>query len=214
MWYLFFIPLIFAYDCEEICRVKISVKENTAVEKLQWNLMDLLANRTATAEQFQYSLSNPSDYFEIHSKILKFHGKEIDRERICPNIFITDSCTLELQIFTQTAFLILFQLIILDENDWQPVFHQNSIALTIPENLPINYRVQLPIAYDFDSIEYNIDHYQFVNDTDEIERIFLLEKLHDELRLKLLKQFDCERKTNYQLFIIAIDKGGWKSNLL
>ncbi len=61
---------------------------------------------------------------------------------------------------------------------------------------------------------YNIDHYEFINNTDEIERIFQLEKSHDELQLKLIQKLDCEVKNNYQLYIIAIDKGGWKSNVL
>ncbi len=214
MWYILLIPLIFAYDCEEICRVRLSVMENTPMKNLKWNLMDLLSNRTASYEHFQYSLSNPSNYFELDSMILKFRLKEFDREKICKNIFLTDECALELQIFTQTSFIILFKLIILDDNDWKPTFNQDSIALIIRENLPIDHRVQLPIVYDYDSIKYNIDHYEFVGDIDEIEKIFQLEKSYDELRLKLLKKLDCEMKTNYQLSIIAIDKGGLKSNIL
>jgi hypothetical protein len=163
---------------------------------------------------FQYSLSTPSDFFEIESSILKFRFNEFDREKICQNIPATDDCALELHIFTQTSFIIIFQLIILDENDWRPLFQQDYIDLNIRENLPINYRVQLPIAADDDSMKYNIDHYEFVNNTEEMERIFQLEKSHDELRLKLLTKLDCEVKKNYQLFIIAIDKGGLKSNIL
>src|ERR1700734_1558505 len=111
-------------------------------------------------------------------------------------------------------FIILFKIIILDENDCIPLFNQDYIYLNIRENLSINYRVQLPIAYDYDSIKYNIDHYEFINNTDDIEKIFELEKFYDELRLKLLKELDCELKNNYQLYIIAIDKGGLKSNIL
>jgi len=212
--YLCFIPILYAYDCKEICYVTLSMMENISTEKLQWNLIDLLSNRTILSEYYQYSLSNPSDYFLIESSILKFRLKEFDREKICKNIFFNDECSLKLQIFTQTTFIILFKLIILDENDWIPLFKQNSIHLNIRENLPINYRIQLPIAYDYDSIKYNIDYYKFLNYTNNIERIFQLEKSHDELRLKLLKKFDCELTNNYQLFIIAIDKGGLKSNIL
>jgi hypothetical protein len=214
MWYLLLIPLIFAYDCEEICHVKLSAMENTPIKDLQWNLMNLLSNRTNAYEHFQYSLSNPSDYFELNSTILKFHFQEFDREKICKNIYLTDECILELQIFTQTSFIILFKLIILDVNDWKPTFNQNSINLIIRENLPIDHHIQLPIAYDYDSIKYNIDHYEFIDNIDEIEGIFQLEELYDELRLKLLKKLDCEMKNDYQLSIIAIDKGGWKSNRL
>ncbi len=184
--------------------------ENTPIEKLKWNLIDLLYNRTSSPEYLQFSLSNPSDYFEINSTILKFRLKELDREQICPN----DECLIQLQIFTQTSFIIIFQMIILDENDWKPLFTQDYIYLNIRENLPMNYPVQLPIADDYDSIKYNIDHYEFINNTDEIERIFQLEKSHDELQLKLIQKLDCELKNNYQLYIIAIDKGGWKSNVL
>ena len=218
MWccyFLFLLPLIFAFDCEDICHVRLNVMENTPVEDLQWNLMDLLINRTILNEFFQYSFSHPSDYFELHSSILKFRWKEeFDREKICPNILPNDLCTLDLQIFTQTSFIILFQLIILDMNDWQPRFHQESLNLIIRENLSINYRVQLPIAYDYDSNEYNLDRYEFVNDTENMERIFQLEISVDELQLKLMKKLDCEMKNNYQLFIIAIDKGGLQSNIL
>ncbi|CAF4546163.1 unnamed protein product, partial [Rotaria magnacalcarata] len=56
--------------------------ENTSTERLQWNLMDLIYNRTLSFENFQFSLSNPSDYFEIEFKILKFRLTELDRETI------------------------------------------------------------------------------------------------------------------------------------
>ncbi|UJR28880.1 hypothetical protein I4U23_010100 [Adineta vaga] len=78
----------------------------------------------------------------------------------------------------------------------------------------MNYRVQLPIAYDHDSSKYNIDHYEFVTEERFLQDIFQLEQIHDELRLKLLKKLDCEQRNNYQLQIIAIDKGGLKSNIL
>jgi hypothetical protein len=205
-FYLFLLRIIYAYNCEDICNITVSVRENTSIDKLKWNLMNLTSNRTA-----QFSLSNPSDYFEIKSTILKYRLNVFDRELICK---FNDECSLQLQIFTQTSLIILFKLIILDENDWKPLFNQDYIHLTIRENLPINYRIQLPIAYDYDSIKYNINSYEFINNTEEFERIFQLEKSHDELRLKLLKKFDCEVKNNYQLYIIAIDKGGLKSNIL
>ncbi|CAF0903050.1 unnamed protein product [Rotaria sordida] len=214
-FYLFLFPIICAYDCEEVCNITLSVMENTSIEKLQWNLNDLISNRTSSLEYLQFSLSNPSDYFEIElTKILKFRLIELDREKICKNNLLNDECSLQLQIFTQTSFIIIFKMIILDENDWKPLFNQDYIYLNIRENLPINYRVQLPIAYDYDSIQYNIDHYEFINNIEEIEKLFQLEKFHDELRLKLLKKLNCELKNNYQLYIIAIDKGGLKSNVL
>ncbi|CAF0984110.1 unnamed protein product [Rotaria sp. Silwood1] len=214
-FYLFFIPIIYVCNCEEICNITFSVMENTAIDKLQWNLNDLIHNRTLSFEYLQFSLSNPSDYFEIEStKILKFRLTVLDREKICKKNLFNDECSLQLQIFTQTSFIIIFKMIILDENDWKPLFNQDYIHLNIRENLPINYRVQLPIAHDYDSIQYNIDHYEFTNNTEEMEKIFLLEKSHDELRLQLLKNLNCELQNNYQLYIIAIDKGGLKSNVL
>ncbi|CAF4466678.1 unnamed protein product [Rotaria sp. Silwood2] len=214
-FYLFFIAIIYTYDCEEICNITLSVMENTSIEKLQWNLNDLIYNRTSSFEYLQFSLSNPSNYFEIEStKILKFRLQELDREKICKTNLLNDECSLQLQIFTQTSFIIIFKMIILDENDWKPLFNQDYIYLNIRENLPINYRVQLPIAYDYDSIQYNIDHYEFINNTEGLEKIFQLEKSHGELRLKLLKKLNCELKNNYQLYILAIDKGGLKSNVL
>ncbi|CAF3960575.1 unnamed protein product, partial [Rotaria magnacalcarata] len=213
-FYLFLIPIIYANDCEEICNITLSVMENTSTERLQWNLMDLIYNRTLSFENFQFSLSNPSDYFEIEFKILKFRLTELDRETICKKSFLNDECSLQLQIFTQTSFLIIFKMIILDENDWKPFFNQDYIHLNIRENLPTYHRIQLPSAYDDDSIQYDIDHYEIFNNTDEIENIFQLERSHDELKLKLLKKLNCELKNNYQLYIIAIDKGGLKSNIL
>ncbi|UJR20728.1 hypothetical protein I4U23_023848 [Adineta vaga] len=209
------LPIIFAYDCEEICNVTLSVMENTPHENLQWNLTNLLSNRTSLYQYLQFSLSNPSKYFEIHSPTLKFRSIEFDREQICENRNVNDECSLQLQIFTQTSFLLIFKLIILDENDWKPFFSQDYISLIIRENLPRNHRVQLPIAYDYDSIQYNIDHYEFLNhNIEEIQRIFQLEQSQDELRLKLLRILDCEMKNNYQLYIIAIDKSGYRSNIL
>ncbi|CAF3493009.1 unnamed protein product [Rotaria sordida] len=216
---LFFLPNVLTYDCREICNLTVYVYENTSNDNLQWNLIDLLYNRTLTTfpyEHYQYSLSNPSDYFEIDSPILKFRLIELDREQICNKNFFNDNeCSLQLQIFTQASFFILFKLIILDINDWKPYFKDDHININIRENLPINYRVQLPIAHDHDSTQYNIDYYKFINDDDHlINELFQLEKFHDELRLKLLKQLDCEKRNNYQLQIIAVDKGGLQSNVL
>jgi len=215
---LFFLPTILTFDCREICNLTVYVNENTPNDELKWNLIDLLSNRTLTKfpfEHYQYSLSIPSDYFEIESPILKFRSIELDREKICNKIFFhDDECSLQLQIFTQTSFVILFKLIILDINDWKPYFKDDYIHINIRENLPINYRVQLPIAYDHDSSKYNIDHYEFITNENLIKDSFQLEQIHDELRLKLLRKLDCEQTNNYQLEIIAIDKGGLKSNIL
>lgn len=212
------LPHVSSYDCREICNITVHVYENTPSDELEWNLIDLLVNRTSTRfpfEHYQYSLSNPSDYFQIDSPILKYRLQEFDREKLCNRVFFhDDECSLQLQIFTQTSFIILFKLIILDVNDWKPYFENDHIHVNIRENLPINYRVQLPIAFDHDSSRYNIDYYQFVHEKDFITDLFQLEKFHDELRLKLLKKLDCEQTNNYQLEIIAVDKGGLKSNIL
>lgn len=213
-FYIFLLPIVYAYDCEEICNIIFNVLENTPVETLQWNLIDLISNRTSSFEHLQFSLSNPSDYFKVESNVLKFHLLELDREKICKKNLLNDECSLQLQIFTQTSFIIIFKMIILDENDWRPLFKQDSVHLNIRENLPINHRVQLPVAYDYDSNIYNIDHYEFVNHTKTIEKLFNLEQSDDELRLRLLNTLNCELNNNYLLYIIAVDKGGLKSNVL
>lgn len=216
---LLFLPTVStSFDCREICDITIYVEENTPLEQLQWDLIDLLHNRTSTSfpfEQYQYSLSHPSEFFILESPILKFRPMALDREKICEKISNKDEeCALTLQIFTQTAYIILFKLVLLDLNDWKPYFKSDRIHMNIRENLPINYRVQLPIAYDHDSSQFNIDHYEFTNENHMISQIFQLEQNHEELRLKLLKKLDCEETNNYQLEIIAVDKGGLKSNIL
>ena len=215
---LLFLPDVFTYDCREICDLVVVAEENSHLEELQWNLIDLLENRTATRfpyDHYQYSLPNPSNYFEIHSPILKFRSNELDRETICPRPASAEAeCSLELQIFTQTSFIILFKLIVEDANDWKPMFKTNDFHVNIRENLPANHHVQLPVAVDHDSAKFNIDHYEFVKATRQIEQIFQLEQIHDELRLNLLKKLDCEQTNNYQLEIIAVDKGGFQSNVL
>lgn len=208
IYFLVFLPIISTFDCQRVCSITIEISEHTSREYLQWNLMDLLSNRTASYRTFQYSLSTYSDYFELDSHILKYRLDELDREQLCEQI---EPCFLQLEIFTQTSFVILFKLIIIDINDWRPFFSQTYFALTIRENLPTNYQVQLPIAVDYDSDQYNIDRYEFLNKT---ESIFQLEKSFDELKLNLIQQLDCETKNNYQLFIQAIDKGGLRSNIL
>lgn len=215
---LLFLPNVSPYDCREVCDVIVYAQENTPQEDLQWNLIDLLENRTATRfpfEHYQYSLPHSSDVFQIHSPILKFHLKELDRETICRKSSSNDEeCSLQLQIFTQTSFIILFKLIIEDVNDWKPSFKIDQVHVNIRENLPNNHHVQLPVAFDHDSSKFNIDHYEFLNQNYQIGQIFQLEQVHDELRLKLLKRLDCEERNNYQLEIIAVDKGGFKSNVL
>lgn len=209
---------VFAYDCREICNITVDVHENTPHSELHWNLVDLLANRTSTSvpfEHYQYSLSHASDYFEMNSPILRFRSIDLDREKICNKIFFhDDECALQLQIFTPTSFIVLFKLVILDINDWKPYFQNDQIHVNIRENLPINYRVQLPVAYDHDSSKYNIDRYEFLTNETSIREIFQLEQIDDELRLKLLRKLDCEQRNNYQLQIVAVDKGGLTSNIL
>ena len=215
---LLFLPYVLTYDCREICDLVVVAEENSDLNDLQWNLVDLLENRTSTRfpyDHYQYSLPNPSNFFEIHSPLLKYHLNELDREVICPRLSSDDAeCSLELQIFTQTSFIILFKLIVEDVNDWKPAFKLNDFNVNIRENLPANHHVQLPIAFDHDSSKFNIDHYEFINSNRQIEQIFQLEQIHDELRLKLLKKLDCEQTNNYQLEIVAVDKGGFKSNIL
>ena len=213
-FYLVLLRTILAGHCEDICHLTLNVMENTAVNKLQWNLFDLLSNRTTTWEYLQFSLSSPSEYFEIVSPMLKYRPMEFDREKICDKVPFSDECSLHLQIFTQTSFVVLFQLIILDENDWKPFFQQTSIHLNIRENLPDDYRIQLPAAHDYDSSIFNIDRYEFLNNTRDEQDIFRLETSHDDLQLNLIGKLDCERKNHYDLFIVAIDKGGLTSNVL
>ena len=200
-----FLPLIIA--ALDLRHVTIQLKENIPIEELRWNLNDYQGNISIDLE---YSLSHSSEYFEIISPYLYYRGEQFDREELCS----TDLCQFELQIFTQYSFILLFQLIILDVNDCQPRFEDSSMEFIIRENLPKDYRVELPMADDRDSMEFNIDRYEFVNTSIEIERMFRLEKSSREFRLKILEPFDCERNRNYHLFIIAIDKGGWKSNIL
>lgn len=212
--YALVLPLVFAYDCKEICNVTLHIAENTPRERLTWNLTELLSNRTSYFRHLQFSLSSRSEYFDIDSPTLRFLPTALDREKICESLDPSDECALQLQIFTQTSFLVVFKLVIVDENDCQPYFTQSDVHLTIRENLPLNYRVQLPTAYDYDSSEYNIDRYEFVENVEEVERRFELEKSDDELKLKLLRPLDCEARDNYQLYIVAVDKGGYRSNVL
>ncbi|CAF0868605.1 unnamed protein product [Didymodactylos carnosus] len=210
-------------NCKDICDLNVYVHENAPVENLKWNLIDLLKQRVNTTnyfDQLQFSLSTTSKtttatYFQLSSSILSYNHSQLDREEFCKlNLCSYEQyqCDLSLSIFTQTSFIVIFQLIIQDQNDIVPIFDQSNIDIVIRENLQPFYHYQLPTARDLDSNMYNIDKYSFVNN--EFNHIFELIYSNNELNLKVLKTLDCEQRSSYQLKIIAQDKGGQKSNIL
>ncbi|CAF4259381.1 unnamed protein product, partial [Didymodactylos carnosus] len=209
------------HTCKDICHLNVYVHENTPVENLKWNLIDLLKQHVNTSnyyfEQLQFSLSitTIANYFELSSSILSYKHHQLDREEFCKlNLCSYDQyqCNLSFSIFSQTSFFIVFQLIVQDQNDIIPIFDQSNIDIVIRENLQPFYHYQLPIARDLDSNMYNIDKYSFVNN--EFSYIFELVYINRELNLKVLKTLDCEQRSSYKLTIIAQDKGGQKSNIL
>ena len=132
--------------------------------------------------------------------------RPLDREDLCQSNICSCSneCLFKLEInaISDTSTHILsLPLLIIDENDNHCYFPQEIYYLNITENVRLNTRISLPIAYDPDLPPNNVQWYGFVgNNSSE----FRLEN-HFTPSMILLQPLDRELVAKYQFHFCAYE---------
>jgi len=181
---------------------------------------------------FQFSLAESfqSQFFAIDKQtgIIKTK-RELDREIFCGVLGICLSCagsyncTLPLDILINGEKSVVFEVIILEKDEYAPIFSSSRIILNIDENTPPNFEYELIPAKDVDSlheIAYDIapDDLKISSDADYMnlynklnKRLALSATKPNKLSLILLEPFDYEEVKEFSFKIEAYDKM-FKSN--
>ncbi|KAK3607646.1 hypothetical protein CHS0354_010702 [Potamilus streckersoni] len=153
-----------------------------------------------------------SKFFEVEpiTSVLKAKGA-VDREVLCPN---NDICLLSFHVGANSITSGFFRTInvtinVTDINDNAPTFPISLVALTIPENTPINESFPLDVvATDLDAGINSVQRYQILPDTG----MFGL-KVNDEvggthsLSLIIRQNLDRETQEFYEISVTALDGG-------
>ncbi|CAI2726046.1 unnamed protein product [Schistosoma spindalis] len=191
-------------DREVLCLKQYQINEN--LNNIQ---TDINIDYSQTNYQYRSSLSN--------SKIInqcKFTF-QVALHRIISNQQLKNDHTIESNYPYLPEFIDI-HIIIIDRNDHIPTFQPNSmINLSIPESVPIGTRIQLPLAYDPDSPEFNIQRYElypitindfalYIQTTDIIYNTNLIQQITG-LYLEVKTILDRELCDNYILEVKAFD---------
>lgn len=103
--------------------------------------------------------STENTYFLLDSITGRLTSKRyLDREAMCLHRHCanqcgseTGSCTMQLRMLIIPSYQIVsLNVIVQDINDNKPQFRVDMVNLTVPENVPVGYRIPLDLAYDPD----------------------------------------------------------------
>lgn len=168
-------------------------------------LIDFLPNSNW---DFQFlSSSSMKSYFLLDSLKGTISIKRyLDREELCQLKFCScfEQCLLELQlnaISNTSTQIFSLPILIIDENDNSCYFPQEAFVINLMENLPMNTRISLPLAYDLDLPPNNVQSYalpemnssRFYLENSSIPSLIILEK------------FDREYRDNYSIKFCAYE---------
>ena len=166
-----------------------------------------------TVLQYKF-IASPSGYDELFNLTQDgtlLTATEIDRDLLCP---MEQECILSLDIeITPIQYfqIIKVNIVLLDINDNEPEFEESVIYLSLSESTPVGSVIPIPMAYDPDSPENGIDHYQLRVQDATARQVFGLKAngdLHDllgEIYLEVLDHLDREEKSRYFLEIVAFE---------
>lgn len=134
----------------------------------------------------------------------------LDRESMCLNKHCADSCDsyckINLKILLIPSYSIVsLNIMIQDINDNKPQFKPNIFNQTIPENVPIGFKIPIDLAYDADIGNNSIQYYELTT----ISEYFQLEQDLNESYLALVvrKSLDREYISNFNFTLVAYDGG-------
>jgi len=168
--------------------------------------------------------STENTYYLIDSITGRITSKRyLDRESMCINKHCMEQCDLN-QITKQNLTLnckmnlkvllipsydiVNLNIIIQDLNDNKPQFRIDLINQTLPENVPIGYKIPIDLAYDPDAGINSIQNYTLLSASDDYNTFQLIQQtLDSELALIVKQKLDREKIAQYNLSISACDGG-------
>lgn len=119
--------------------------------------------------------STENTYFLLDSITGRLTSKRyLDREAMCHNrhcanncdAAVEGSCVMQLRMLIIPSYQIVsLDVIVQDINDNRPQFRVDAVNLTVPENVPVGYRIPLDLAYDSDVGKNSIQEYSLVQQT-------------------------------------------------
>ena len=120
-----------------------------------------------------------------------------------------NQCKLNLKILLQPSSNIVSVNIIVDDiNDNKPQFRKEFFNQTIPENVPIGYRIPIELAFDPDVGRNGIQYYELINVNSILDAFELKQNLNElQLALVVKKKLDREAQSSYSFAIVAHDGG-------
>ena len=143
----------------QVALFSMSIGNTSIIENMTWNIYSGEINSSSSAN---YSLI---EYLPINRNLFTIDNRtgyltiltgNLDREDLCLNQHCScQTCQLLFQLTVEIMEKIFHKIIeiqILDRNDHSPIFDNQSMThiIHIKENVPLGYRIVLPIATDPD----------------------------------------------------------------
>ncbi|XP_043924998.1 protocadherin beta-15-like [Protopterus annectens] len=145
-------------------------------------------------------------YFQINKNTgMLLINERVDREQICGQ---TPNCTLYFQLITETPLqLFRTEVNILDVNDNPPLFSQNEIVITIPEQTPPGTKFSIEKAQDLDVSINSVQNYLISSNEHFRLDVHTLNDQSKHVELVLVKHLDYEKTRKMSLQLTAVDGG-------
>jgi protocadherin delta 1 len=189
----------------------------------------LSSQPSATPQQYTFledvKHAQENSYFLLDSSTGRVRTRRfLDRETLCLNRHCIDpcdpsyarnSCKINMKVLLVPSYVILsLNILIQDINDNAPRFRVDTLNQSIPENVPIGYRVPIDLAFDPDFGKNSMQYYAFKTMSDPIENQLinetfeLVQNLNEsQLALVVKKNLDRETVASYHFVIVAYDGG-------
>ena len=125
----------------------------------------------------------------------------------------TNQCKLNLKILLQpSSNIVSINIIVDDINDNKPQFRKDFFNQTVPENVPVGYRIPVELAFDPDVGRNSIQYYELVQHNANFNTVFdtfeLKQNLNEmQLAIIVKKKLDREIQSMYSFSIVAHDGG-------
>ena len=189
--------------------LKFSIEEKSPIDTFIADLSNEFQINTFASYSLIELIPSNKDLISINNQTGYLTAKIVlDRDQMCLNQQCScQSCDMFFQIIIQIRQDIIYKIIeinIKDRNDHSPIFDSQSM-IHIKENVPLGYRIILPIAYDPDEGINSIQSYSLNGiDSDDFDVDY---STIDIPYLIVRSSLDHQRISSYSLTLIASDNG-------
>jgi len=213
--------------------IKEELASNSFVANVAKELEKKQQHIDSSASPMSFTLLDDSKLGESGNELFKLDASSgllttkqtLDREHMCSSRQCADACDspvaggmcrINLKILVMPSYNILnFNIFVEDINDNPPYFPQANITLYVNENVPMDYKVPINLAYDRDFGSNTIQRYEITkeeawqSDFDLVKRTFRLAQNLNESQLHLMvaSELDREKIASYNFTITAYDGG-------